>query len=753
MMRKLLGLLAICMALGSTAAAQGFYDVDSINIIEIVFVESNWDQILKDLYAAGNEERLAGTAFINGVEFDSVGVRYKGNSSYNPTQVKNPLNIKLDYVHDDQLYEGYGTLKLSNGFKDPSLMREVLSYEVARKYMPAGLANYANVHINGEYIGLYTSVQDMDKFFMRTHFQGDENACFKGELTGPPGPVTVWGYYGPDWADYYWYYELESDSGWADLIEFLDTLNNNTNAIEDVLDVDRHLWMLAFDNLLVNLDAPINFAHNYYLYRDGSGRFNPIVWDLNESFGAFDVLLPDGVPLDLQALRELDPFLHSTHPGYPIVNKILPDPTYRKMYIAHMKTMIQENFANSWYETRALGIQSIITADVQADPNKLYSYSAFLDNVDISASGVVGITELMDDRATFVMSLPDFLATQPSFAGVAHTPSDPPPGSTVWFTAEVSNANAVMLAYRHGSVSSFSKTAMFDDGSHNDGAAGDGLFGMSVLAGSSDIQYYVYAENIDAAMFSPERAEYEFYTVPVTADVAINEFMADNETTIADQDDEYDDWIELYNTTASTISLAGYYLSDDAGDPIQWMFPDTTIAANGYLLIWTDNDEEQEGLHANFKLSANGESILLVDPSEAVIDEIAFGEQGADTSYGRLPDGSDNWVSFDTPTPGVTNGSAGCCIPPTVGDLDQSGGELGFNYDGSDLSLMINGLFINPTTGWDGVCWDEADIDFSGGRPVTTTMAIDGADLSLLIDALFIAPLHYLKNCDGSDNW
>jgi|GEM_PF-6242715 len=94
-----------------------------------------------------------------------------------------------------------------------------------------------------------------------------------------------------------------------------------------------------------------------------------------------------------------------------------------------------------------------------------------------------------------------------------------------------------------------------------------------------------------------------------------------------------------------------------------------------------------------------------------------------------------------------------CCIAPSVGDLDQGGGDLGFNYDGADLSAMINGLFIDPTNGWDGICLDEADVDFTSARPVTDPMTVDGADLSLLIDALFIAPTHFLKNCDGTDNW
>jgi len=96
---------------------------------------------------------------------------------------------------------------------------------------------------------------------------------------------------------------------------------------------------------------------------------------------------------------------------------------------------------------------------------------------------------------------------------------------------------------------------------------------------------------------------------------------------------------------------------------------------------------------------------------------------------------------------------ATCCTPPSVGDLDQGGGDLGFNYDGANLSLMINGLFIDPANGWDGICLDEADIDFSSVRPVIDPFKVDGADLSVLIDALFISPTtHYLNKCDGSTN-
>ena len=454
-------LLAALMGLGvfQPAFGQDFYDVNTINTIEITFVQSNWDHILDSLYAAGNEERLIGTAVINGMQFDSVGVRYKGNSTYNPNQIKNPLNIKLDHVLDNQTLDGYGTLKLANVYKDPSFVREVLGYEIARNYMPASKANYIKVFINGTYLGLYTSVQSVDKFFMGNHFNSNENARFKGELANdsPQNTVVVWGYLGPDSTNYYDYYELKSDNGWQELVNFLDTLNNSPANVEEVLNVDRHLWMLAFDILTVNLDAPVNFGHNYYLYKDDAGQFNPIIWDLNESFGVFSRLLgPGGGPLTTTGLQQLDPFLNATSSTYPIVSKILSNPTYKKMYVAHMKTMINEIFVNNWYRTRALEIQSLIDAEVQADPNKFFTYNDFLNNIDNSVGGgpgpggqsIIGIAQLMDARVSFLNSQPEFQAAAPEISNVTASPSTVTPNAQVWITAEVSNADLVKLAWR-----------------------------------------------------------------------------------------------------------------------------------------------------------------------------------------------------------------------------------------------------------------------------------------------------------------
>lgn len=162
----------------------------------------------------------------------------------------------------DQELDRYGTLKFANGFKDPSFVRETLGYEIARKYLSSSLSNYPNVYVNGAYFGLCTSNQDVDKYFMHTHFSSDENTRIKGDISQMTPGQGVWKYLGTDSTEYFGLYALESDFGWTDLISFLDTLNNHNTFVENVLNVDRQFWMIAFDILVVNLDAPVNMPQN-----------------------------------------------------------------------------------------------------------------------------------------------------------------------------------------------------------------------------------------------------------------------------------------------------------------------------------------------------------------------------------------------------------------------------------------------------------------------------------------------------------
>ncbi len=177
----------------SISFAQDVFDI-GVRQIEIFFNEPNWDDSLDIYYANNNGQRLiADSILIDGLLDEDVGIKYKGNSSYNTSNIKNPMNIKLDYINNGQSINGYNVLKLSNGFRDPSFVREVLSYQIAREYMPAPKATYANVYIDGVLIGLYTCVQSIDDDFTNENFYERNGPFFKVENTGitVPGCNTV----------------------------------------------------------------------------------------------------------------------------------------------------------------------------------------------------------------------------------------------------------------------------------------------------------------------------------------------------------------------------------------------------------------------------------------------------------------------------------------------------------------------------------------------------------------------------------
>jgi spore coat protein CotH len=643
----------------SGAAAQTFYDVNTIQQIKINLFphQFNWQFLLDSLKNTPGEPYLVVQSVeVNGVLFDSVGVKYKGYSSYDAGNEKNPLHIELNHVIKGQKYQGVEDIKLSNVFADPTFVREVLSYEILRKYMHEPLANYAKVWIDGEYWGVYVNVESISKKFVRKHFNTDgNNPFFKCN------PMDVLGTNGhsdlkldedhpyPDSLFYYPRYELRSDEGWAELLNLMDTLTNHPDKARNVVDTDRTLWMLAFNNVFVNLDSYTGaYAQNYYLYQDKNDRWLPIVWDLNMSFGSFNNLDGNNL-LTVQQMKLLDPLSQYNNDFRPLIKSLLENPVYKRMYIAHMRTILQENFATTaMYQNRALQLQAIISTDVLADDKKFYTYAQFLSNMTqtVNPGNVVeqipGITDLMSGRYTYLINNSNFTPTPPTISGISSFQD-----GEVYVTANVQNATTVLLAFRYDSAEVFQTLQMADDGQHHDGTAGDGKFGQSFPYNGLVGQYYIYAENANAGRFSPERAEHEFYKInvnpsnPNVGDLVINEFLASNMTAETDEAGQHEDWVELYNNSDTQLDLTGLYLTDDAAKPDKWLFPlGTTIPNKGFLIVWCDEDGSQGPLHANFKLGAGGEFLMLSNGAGGVIDSLSFGKQKADTTYGRYPNGT-----------------------------------------------------------------------------------------------------------------
>ena len=670
MKKTYLTALFVCFLLfgGSNAFGQSMFSISQIHDINIAFYDANWDHKLDSLAALNSGTgsgtgRILADVTINGTTLDSCGVRYKGNSSQSANNVKNPFNIDLNYVISGQKYQGKNKIKLANCFTDPSMVREALTYELANRYMDCPRASFVRLAVNGDFIGIYTNTESVDNEFLNEHFGSSNNSFFKCdpvsfELYGDNSNLA----YYSDTMAYDTLYDMKSAYGLAELRDLTYELEFNAANIDQFLDVDRALWFLALSSVLVHNDGYTAFAHNFYIYKMDNGLWSIVLWDVNMAFGG---LLWNGsnfFPLGENALVTQSPFIHQNNPNFrPLIGQLLGVPKFWRMYVAHYRTLIEENLDNGHYLTRAQFMSDLIAPDVFNEQYNEYTYQEFEDNITTNVgSGFdlrVGLSNLMSQRTAYLNGLSEFQTTRPTFVSQTSNPTEPNPFSLVTFNTEVSNATDVWMGYRYNEFDAFTKVLMYDDGAHNDGAAGDNVYGVDVTILGTEMYYYFYADNTIASRFYPARAEYEFFTKSPKKGLVINELAAINLSIHADLEGDYDDWIELYNSSADPINLGNYYLSDESNNMLKWNLPSYTLAPNDYFIVWADNQVGQAGVHANFKLASAGESLYLSDNLGFPVDVVHFPQQYADITYGRLPNGVGPF-DYLYPTFGTANSQA-----------------------------------------------------------------------------------------------
>lgn len=155
-------------------------------------------------------------------------------------------------------------------------------------------------------------------------------------------------------------------------------------------------------------------------------------------------------------------------------------------------------------------------------------------------------------------------------------------------------------------------------------------------------------------------------TSPINSlkNIKLNEILADNDTIIQDDFDEYEDYIELYNKDINQLDIRGLIITDDKDNPTKYQIPNTeepiVVQPNGFALLWADNDS-QGALHVNFKLSKEGEKLTIYQNTGyelQKIDEIEFETQIENVSFGAIYNGINTGIgswNYQKPTPGISN--------------------------------------------------------------------------------------------------
>lgn len=659
---------------------EGLYDISKVETVYLEFQQSNWWNLLKANYNSGVD--LPATLKYKEIVLDSVGVRFRGQTSYQmvKTSQKLSFNISTDFIHDGQRLLGFKTLNLNNCYDDPSFMREVLYNGFAGRYIPSAYVNFVRLVINGQNWGVYANVQQLNGDFYNEWFMSNEGTNWRADYpdtsTAKQKPGIPGGNFGAGFCSlndlgdnpiiYTRYYTLKSakkEDPWTDLMtscHYLNTLADDElyDSLKYYLDVDRSLWHIAVENLFTDDDGYVNKGGmDYYVYYDvDTKRLTPIEYDGNSTF----------------TLRNAtwQPFLKATDTKYPLINRLLANKELKQRYAAHVRTILNEAFRDGLIDSLVVVRQAQIDTMVRSDTKKLYTYTSFTNSIkDIKNFIYNRKSTLMNDAV--ISAKPPVINEVVKYLKSGN--SAPSSDEAVTIRASITcdaGIKKVNLYFGTGLMGTFDKIEMFDDGNHNDLLAGDGIYGADIPMNSAGVyvRYYVEAisaNNFGTASFSPEGAEHDVYFYQVQTKVlsssklVINEFMASNSATIADPQGEFDDWIEIFNGDAADANLTGMYLSDKTDNLKKWKFPDNTIIKPGeYLIIWADeNSKATPGIHCNFKLSGDGEVIFLVDSdanSNSIIDSVSFGVQTTDISTGRYPNGTGHFVNMN-PTPGAYN--------------------------------------------------------------------------------------------------
>ena len=653
-----------------------FYDAGTLRTLYLRFHHEDWYAQLNAFYRTDVE--IPADLVVDGKVYKEIGVRARGTSSYFTVESpKKSFNIAIDYGDDSQRLYGYKTLNLLNGHVDASFLREVLFNRIARDYFPAMKTNLVKLVINGESWGVYINLQQYNKDFLDEWFGTRDGVRYK---VGPGGGGLT--YAGDDVEAYQRTYQLKTanvEDPYEKLIELTQMLDAKTpdeklkTDLQSILNVDRALWQLAVSNVFMDDDSYIHKGGDFSIYQDVNERFHLISHDNNESFGFGAERRrgggpggrgPGGWSWGELSNGMISPVTHAENNMRPVISRLLGIPEWKARYIAHIKTVVDEWLDWEVMEPVIREYHNLIATEVEKDDKKLYDYNRFMESVDgegiqRTPSFKVFVTQRRDN----LLNHPELNKPTPKILSVS-SPENPIANQPVEITSELDNtvaADTVLLYYGTDNHAPFKQTVMSKNGDRYEGS-------IPGYPAETTVYYYVEASAVNThgtTTFSPKHAEFGAAHYRVTAPranevtVVINELMAANTSSITDPQGDYEDWLELHNITDEPVILTGMYLTDKVDNLKKWVFPDdTTIPARGYLIVWLDEDgKATDGLHANFKLSRNGETVMLVDSDardNQILDVITFDQQETDTAIGRLPNANGDFQVLPM-TPGKQN--------------------------------------------------------------------------------------------------
>ncbi|HWN80603.1 MAG TPA: CotH kinase family protein, partial [Candidatus Udaeobacter sp.] len=485
---------------------------------------------------------------------------------------KKNWKIKFDaFVPGQEFVNGWEELNLNAQFGERTMLRNSLAWKLTgRVGVDEAESGHVALKVNGEYFGVYDSIEPIDSSWLARHNYPPGGSLYKAEVDAHFAIQ-------PDTAAYLARYSkiTNESTGIGDLIQFIELVNatpaaQTWNVLKSKFDIEGFINYLA---AMTALNNDSYYDHNYYLYHDLVGdKWYWIPWDLDSTFGHEGIFETD-------VFNTTSPLVGQFH---ILIQRLLDTPHFRRRFLERTLEIANEELAPSAFNATVDSAWAFMKDEARLDWKKWgWEDPAWIDG------GAVEIKATIPDRKAYIESVaPTFMPPQEIF---------------------------------------------------------------------------------------------------------INEFMADNDSVIADGAGDYDDWIEIVNLGIHPAILDGYFLTDDITAPTRWALPDTTIPPGAHIIFWCDNELTEGPTHTNFQLEKNGEWIGLYGPTPGAppIDSKGFGNQIKDVSFGRFGDGNWNWTFMGTPTPGAVNLGQGN-LPPAITQVDHIPASPGLNVQVTVTATIVD---------------------------------------------------------------
>jgi hypothetical protein len=613
-------------------------------------------------------------AYINET-VENIGFRLRGNTSREAA--KKSFKVSFNTFVQGREFCGVDKLNLNGEHNDPSIIRSKLCFDHYQTIgMKASRANHVEVYINGQYYGLYISVEHIDDEFLNKNFGDDTGNLWKclypADLNYLGSDPNLYKNLNNNGRPAYELTTNEDQGDFSKLVRLITLLNNTpagslTDSLESVIEVSGVLKYFAMNILVGEWDDYWSLMNNYYLYHDPTNDiFTLIPYDYDNTFGIdwFNINWANANPYDFPKVAS----------GYrPLAERLMQNAQYRNLYTHFLEFFRTNVYLLSNWENRIDSLKNMITTSALSDSFRTFDYgfdaNDFFDSY--SASGYnnqhvkYGLKQFVNLRNNSLLGQLSYLQAKPIAYKIDYEPKNPSGTDSIYVYASVFDNNGLSEVSIYFQETGSSSTEIYQmnflpiSNTKKVEEADSWIGVIPPLGASKTGKFFVYVKDTqNEFQFYPRNKAIEIRTQQVMSnDIVINEFMADNASTIMDPAGEYDDWIELYNPTSNPIILTGRFLTDKKDNLTKYQFtqPNLVLNPNEYLLIWCDEQVSQQGIHSNFKLSKDGEFISLVESDGiSIIDSLSFGLQTTDISFGRLPNGTGNW-QFLSPTPGISN--------------------------------------------------------------------------------------------------